>query len=152
MPQLKVPVTGFKISKPFGVKGKFWKTGFHPGVDFPSPTGTPVKAVWGGIISRAHNVADGYGLYIRQECFWKGCSFRVYYAHLSKVLVKPGDEVGIGDVIAESGASGNVVAENPASDGSHLHLEVRLWTPEKGKQEDPAAWVRVEPKFFDEET
>ena len=146
IPQLRIPTTGFKISKPFGTKGKFWKTGFHTGVDFPTPTGTPVKAAWGGIISRAHNAGDGFGLYVRQDCFWRGCSFRVYYAHLYRVFVKPGDEVAIGDLLAESGASGNVVASSPDSDGSHLHMELRVFDDAKKE------WVRTEPKFFDEET
>ena len=48
------------------------------------------------------------------------------YAHLSKVLVKTGDEITRGTVIGEVGTTG-------ASTGPHLHFEIRV----NGKAQDP---------------
>ena len=138
-PQLKKPVEGFAISTSFGRSGGNWKSGFHKGVDYPCPTGTIVKAAWDGVVSWAGDGKDGFGLYIKIEHNWKEVAFRTYYAHLSETKVAPGQEVKIGEPIGLSGHSGNVVASNPASDGSHLHFEMRV-----GKES-------VCPKFYDQE-
>ena len=146
IPQLKLPVNGFEVSCPFGKKGKSWKDGYHGGTDWPCPTGTPIYAALDGVVGWADNADDGFGFYIRVHHFWKGLSLRTYYAHLYRSLVQKGQEVRLGEMIAESGNSGNVVASGPAGDGSHLHFEVRLWDDNMQK------WVKTAPTFFDEIT
>ena len=121
-----LPIKNGKITTPFGKLGKHWSTGKHTGVDFAVPIGTPVLAVADGKITSA-NWGKAYGKQVVQQVE-KGY---VIYAHLNAVRVKPGQFVKSGQIIGESGSTGN-------STGPHLHLELRdkiRWTG--GKAIDP---------------
>jgi murein DD-endopeptidase MepM/ murein hydrolase activator NlpD len=92
---------------------------FHPGVDFGVPVGTRVKSVAEGTVegfgdTDAHPGCNAWGKWvlIRHD---NGLSSM--YAHLSSILVKQGQRVGRGDVIALSGNTG-------VSTGPHLHLTI----------------------------
>ena len=89
------------------------RCGYHTGVDFAVPVGTPVLAVADGKIENA-NWGKSYGHQVVQKVDggW------VIYAHLNKVRIKPGQVVKKGDLVGESGNSGN-------SSGPHLHFEYR---------------------------
>ena len=122
-----LPIKDGVISTPYRKAGKHWSSGFHTGVDFAVPTGTEVLAVADGKIEAA-NWGKAYGTQLVQSV---NGGFAIY-AHLSKALVKPGDSVVRGQVIAKSGNTGN-------STGAHLHFELRnqrRWTG--GKPLDPA--------------
>ena len=83
----------------------------HPGVDVAVPTGTPVHAPAAGVVSLAE--PDLYftgGTLIIDH----GHGLSSILVHLSKLLVKPGDEVKQGQVVAESGMTGRAT-------GPHLH-------------------------------
>jgi murein DD-endopeptidase MepM/ murein hydrolase activator NlpD len=86
---------------------------FHSGVDLAAAYGTPVYAIYEGVVTRASRWG-GYGncVDIRHN---SGYSSR--YAHLSKYAVVNGKNVRKGDIIGFSGSSG-------ISTGPHLHLEV----------------------------
>jgi len=85
----------------------------HTGVDFVVNTGAPVYAPGKGkVVFIGRN--GGYGLEMRID---HGFGYRTRYAHLSKVLVKRGQKVTRGDLIAKSGNSG-------LSTGPHLHYEI----------------------------
>lgn len=86
---------------------------FHSGQDFHAAIGTPVYATGDGIVESAQ-YNDGYGNCIIID---HGFGLKTLYAHLSKLLVKPGQAVKRGENIALSGNSG-------ISDGPHLHYEV----------------------------
>ncbi|WP_158089388.1 M23 family metallopeptidase [Magnetofaba australis] len=89
---------------------------FHGGIDLRAKTGTAVAATADGVVEFSGRDHSGYGvLVILRHDF----GFRTAYAHLSKTLVKKGDFVTRGDVIARSGNSGR-------SSGPHLHYEVRF--------------------------
>ncbi|GHU12062.1 hypothetical protein FACS189449_04910 [Alphaproteobacteria bacterium] len=103
------------ISDPYGprrhpVTGKYHT---HTGVDFRAPYGSPVYAIYDGVVSRA-SYYSGYGLCvdIRHP---DGYSSR--YGHLSKYAVRCGAKVKRGQLIAYVGSSG-------VSTGSHVHLEL----------------------------
>jgi len=87
---------------------------FHNGVDLAVNYGTPIKAFADGVVDY---IGEGpsYGLYtqIRHD---NGVTS--FYAHCSKLLVRKGQTVSMGDVIAQSGDTGNVT-------GPHLHFEMR---------------------------
>ena len=123
---MALPIKNGKISTPFGKVGKHWSTGKHTGVDFAVPIGTPVLAVADGIITTA-NWGKAYGIQVVQRVA-KGY---VIYAHLNAVRVKAPQIVRAGQIIGESGSTGN-------STGPHLHLEYRdnvRWS--NGKPIDP---------------
>jgi murein DD-endopeptidase MepM/ murein hydrolase activator NlpD len=124
------PIKGKTPSTKYKQVGRWWSKGYHTGCDYAVPTGTDVLAVADGEITNA-NWGRSYGVQLVQKL--DGGWF--IYAHLSKALVKPGDKVVAGQVIAKSGNTGN-------STGSHLHVELRTkshWS--SGKDLDPAKLI-----------
>lgn len=85
----------------------------HTGVDYSAMYGTPVYAVYDGIVTRA-SIYSGYGKCVDIQ-HRNGYSSR--YAHLSRFAVRNGSHVKKGQLIAYSGNSG-------VSTGPHLHLEL----------------------------
>jgi murein DD-endopeptidase MepM/ murein hydrolase activator NlpD len=87
----------------------------HTGLDFPAPTGTPVVAARTGVVTVARWLS-GYGntVAIRHKL---GTS--TLYAHLSAILVRPGQRVAVGQPVGRVGATG-------AATGPHLHFELRV--------------------------
>jgi murein DD-endopeptidase MepM/ murein hydrolase activator NlpD len=129
-----LPILNGKITTPYKKKGKMWSKGYHTGIDFAVPKGTDIIAVADGKISNA-NWGKSYGTQIVQKI--AGQDTWVIYAHLSKSLVKAGDEIKKGQHIAESGNTGN-------SSGPHLHFEARnniRWSA--GQDLDPKAILEV---------
>jgi len=122
------PIANGKITTAYKKLGKMWSKGYHTGVDFAVPQGTDIIAVADGKVSNA-NWGKSYGTQIVQKI--EGQDAWVIYAHLSKSLVKAGDEIKKGQHIGESGNTGN-------SSGPHLHFEMRdniRWSA--GKDLDP---------------
>lgn len=89
-------------------------SGIHRAVDISGlPVGTPVRAVYGGTVSRIGYDASGWGRYLRVR---DAAGHEQLYAHLNKDYVSVGQRVAEGATIAQSGNTGN-------STGPHLHLE-----------------------------
>jgi len=86
----------------------------HYGVDVAAPTGTPVRAPAGGIVSLAHDDMYYTGGTLMID---HGHGLTSAFLHLSKVLVKEGQEVRQGDLIGKIGATGRVT-------GPHLDWRV----------------------------
>lgn len=101
---------------------------FHPGLDIPAGTGTPVRSTAYGRV-KAASWAGGYGLTIVIKHRNK---FSTIYAHLSKMLVEPGDVVTKGQVIGLAGSTG-------LSTGPHLHYEIRY----KNKHINPNPYLNL---------
>jgi murein DD-endopeptidase MepM/ murein hydrolase activator NlpD len=89
---------------------------FHKGVDISAPTGTPVHATANGIVVHADATLSGYGRLVILE---HGGSYQTYYAHLSRIFVRVGQEVRRGEELGAVGSTGKVTAP-------HLHYEVRI--------------------------
>ncbi len=87
---------------------------FHFGMDFTAPRGTPVYASGDGSVSRADNIASGYGKHIRIK---HGFGYMSLYAHLYKYNVRRGQRVKRGDLIGFVGSTGR-------SEAPHLHYEI----------------------------
>jgi murein DD-endopeptidase MepM/ murein hydrolase activator NlpD len=83
----------------------------HYGVDIAAPTGTPVKAPVDGVVSLVHNDMFYSGGTVIVD---HGHGLTTSYLHLHRILVKTGQAVKQGEVIAEVGATGRVT-------GPHLH-------------------------------
>ena len=88
----------------------------HEGVDIANDVGTPVYATADGIVDFTGHTGGGYGNLVELN---HGYGFTTAYAHLSTVLVREGQKVKRGDLIARSGRTGLV-------SGPHLHYEVRF--------------------------
>lgn len=86
---------------------------FHYGTDYAVVTGTSIGAFANGTVAEAGE-ASGYGLYVLIDHL---DGYQTLYAHCSSLKVSAGDVVSIGDVIALSGATGEVT-------GPHLHFEL----------------------------
>lgn len=87
---------------------------FHKGIDIGAAQGTNVLAAADGTVVTAGWNSGGYGYYITIN---HGGGIVTLYAHNSKLLVKAGDKVTKGQVIAKVGSTGN-------STGPHIHFEV----------------------------
>ena len=86
----------------------------HPGTDFSLPIGSPVYATGDGVVNFTQKSFGDYGNQIEIN---HGFGYGTKYAHLSKLLVKKGEKVKRGQIIAYSGNTGRSTAP-------HLHYEV----------------------------
>ena len=84
-------------------------------MDLAVPTGTPVCAALGGIVTTA-TYHSSYGYYVMVD---HGNGLSTLYAHSSRLMVKLGQTVEAGTVVSLSGSTGR-------STGPHLHFEVRV--------------------------
>lgn len=131
----------YPLPNPVSVTSRFgWRrhpvTGvrrFHAGVDLGAGQGTPVIAARGGRVTSADQMG-GYGLAIvmqqpngRQDTL---------YAHLSQILVRPGQTIQPGSVIGRVGSTG-------LSTGPHLHYEARQKTNSGWTAYDPGAQLEA---------
>lgn len=120
------------VTYKFGVKDSAYRLGFHPGTDYGSPSGTPVKACQAGSVSWIGDLADGYGKQMKLTLDSGGV---LYYCHLSSASV-PNGRVAQSQVIAISGSTGFVK-------GPHLHIEYRP-TDDVNKPADFELWLKGE--------
>lgn len=88
----------------------------HHGIDFSLPKGSPVYATGDGTISLVRSSFGGYGKQIEID---HGFGYTTKYAHLDEFLVKKGQKVKRGEIIAYSGNTGKSTAP-------HLHYEVQI--------------------------
>lgn len=111
LPTFRWPVRG-KVIAGYGAKtnGKS-----NDGINLAVPEGTPVKAAEDGVVAYSGNELKGYGnlVLIRHSN-----GYVTAYAHASELLVKRGDTIKRGQVIAKSGQSGEVGSPQ-------LHFEIR---------------------------
>jgi murein DD-endopeptidase MepM/ murein hydrolase activator NlpD len=98
----------------------------HEGIDVAAPMGAPIVAPAAGVIKRVAREA-GYGLVLEVN---HGDGIVTKYAHCSRILVKQGQRVSRGELIAAVGNSG-------LSTGPHLHYEIHV----DGKVVDPLTYV-----------
>lgn len=110
------PLETSRISSGFGTRQDPFtgRSAFHSGMDFPAPTGTPVRSAGRGIVTFVGWKGD-YGRVV-EIMHPSGLISR--YPHLSQATVEEGDEVEAHMQIALVGSTGR-------STGPHLHFEVR---------------------------
>ncbi len=114
---IHMPVAGVeRVSSGFGNRTDPFtgRQAFHPGIDFPWPTGTTVMSAGAGKVIFVGQI-NGYGNVIDID---HGGGIVTRYGHLSAFLVSPGATVTTGTPIARVGSTGR-------STGPHLHFEVR---------------------------
>ena len=113
---IKLAVTPIEgtITSRYGANSRIRKS-THTGLDIAATKGTPIKVVAAGIVISA-SYDGSYGNLVKVD---HGNGVETWYAHTSKMYVKVGEQVEVGDVIAAVGSTGN-------STGPHLHLEIRV--------------------------
>ena len=116
------PVSG-RLSSRYGMR---WGA-MHHGIDIAVPTGTAVRAAAAGRVSFA-GWNGGYGNLVVID---HGNSVETRYAHNSRLVVKVGQQVRRGDIIAYSGSTGR-------STGPHVHFEIR----QRGQSVNPLNYLR----------
>jgi murein DD-endopeptidase MepM/ murein hydrolase activator NlpD len=109
-----VPPIRAPIGDRFGPRGNT----FHPGIDYPAPTGAPVRAAGRGRVVFAGWDSGGYGNLVVIE---HPRGVRSMYAHLSHIGARPGQSMVAGSYVGAVGATGFAT-------GPHLHFELRLGT------------------------
>ncbi|ULK98126.1 LysM peptidoglycan-binding domain-containing M23 family metallopeptidase [Bradyrhizobium sp. I71] len=111
LPTFRWPVRG-KVVTSYGAKtnGKA-----NDGINLAVPEGTPVKAAEDGVVAYSGNELKGYGNLVLVR---HSNGYVTAYAHASELLVKRGDTIKRGQVIAKSGQSGEVASPQ-------LHFEIR---------------------------
>jgi murein DD-endopeptidase MepM/ murein hydrolase activator NlpD len=107
------PVDG-TISAGFGWRVNPWPE-FHQGLDLAADYGTPVRAAADGVVQTA-GWDGGFGIKVAVDHL---NGYQTWYAHLSRVAVRPGERVRKGQTIAFVGATGEAT-------GPHLHYQVML--------------------------
>lgn len=131
IPAIK-PMEGYYTMHGFGMRYHpvfhDWRP--HEGLDISNDVGTPVYATGDGMVEAAGRTQAGLGTMIVID---HGYGYTTVYGHLDRVLVRPGERVKRGAMIARSGRTGIVT-------GPHLHYEVRL----KGVLQNPVDY------FFDD--
>lgn len=120
---LTYPVKKVTITQSYGMtsyaKKGAYGGGPHNGIDFGTPTGTPIYAPLGGKVVATGSMYKnsrwyGYGRWIAID---HGNGMVTLYGHLSSQSVKKGDKVATGDKIGSSGNTGY-------STGPHLHFSI----------------------------
>ncbi len=111
IPSFRWPVKG-RIIAGFGPRPNGAQ---NDGINLAVPAGTPIKAADDGVVAYAGNELKGYGnlVLIRHPN-----GFVSAYANASEILVKRGDTIKRGQVIAHAGQTGNVTSPQ-------LHFEIR---------------------------
>lgn len=135
-----LPITPGKISKIYGVPGKYSKE-YHTGIDFvASDKDKYIYSIGYGrvlVVRYSSNPkganAAGWGNYVivRQDD-----GHDVIYAHLLYDVVSPGKYIKPGDAIGMQGSTGN-------STGPHLHLEIRKGNWENKNDINPAEYLGI---------
>jgi murein DD-endopeptidase MepM/ murein hydrolase activator NlpD len=110
-PSFRWPVRGRVVSG-FGTKIGGQQ---NDGINLSVPEGTSIKAAEDGVVAYAGNELKGYGNLVLVR---HSGGFVTAYAHASEVLVKRGDRIKRGQIIARAGQTGNVTAPQ-------LHFEIR---------------------------
>jgi murein DD-endopeptidase MepM/ murein hydrolase activator NlpD len=111
LPSFRWPVRG-RIIAAFGPKPNGLQ---NDGINLAVPEGTPIKAAEDGVVAYAGNELKGYGNLVLVR---HANGFVTAYAHASDILVKRGETVKRGEVIAHAGQTGNVTSPQ-------LHFEIR---------------------------
>lgn len=114
---MPIDVKDYTMSSGYGYRRDpiYGSSKFHAGLDFAASTGTSVFATADGVVADAGRKSN-YGNCIDLS---HGYNYTTRYAHLSAILVKPGQKVKRGELIGRVGSTGK-------STGPHLHYEVRF--------------------------
>ncbi len=125
------PLPGkLEVSSGFGVRRDpfLGRPAMHTGLDLRGEMGEPVHATAGGKVAIA-GWDGGYGNMVEID---HGDGLSTRFGHLSKILVKVGQKIHVGQIVGLLGSTGR-------STGPHLHYETRI----NGEAVDPQKFLRA---------
>jgi len=124
------PITRGWLSSYFGIRTDPFtgRLARHSGIDFAGKFGSDVVAVAAGVVTYSGK-RSGYGNLVEIN---HGNGYSTRYGHGSELLVKVGDTVKKGQVVAKMGTSGR-------STGPHVHFEVLL----NGRAVNPKKYIHA---------
>ena len=124
------PIANSAITSRFGARLDpfLGRLAMHTGVDFRAAAGYPIRTTAAGTVITAE-YTGGYGNMVEVD---HGNGLTTRYAHLSRIVVKPGDIVAKGAIVGRAGSTGR-------STGPHVHYEVRV----DGNAIDPMRYIRA---------
>lgn len=129
------PLDNIFVTDVFGRKRIFLNgESRHEGIDLKAPKGTPVKTLNSGVVLLA---VKNFSLEGNLVIIDHGSSVLSLYLHLSRIYVKTGSQVKVGDIIGLSGATGSVT-------GPHLHCIVIA----NGVKVDPLRFIEITNKYL----
>ena len=122
------PLVGTRVSSNFGTRPHPVKSvvRHHTGIDLAAPYGSQIRAVRDGTVI----FADPYAGYGNLIVIQHSNGMTTHYGHCQTLLVKPGQKVHAGHIIATVGSTG-------ISTGPHLHFEIRI----NGQAKDPETYI-----------
>jgi murein DD-endopeptidase MepM/ murein hydrolase activator NlpD len=120
--RLQWPADGV-VSSGYGIRGER----FHAGIDISGERGRPILAAEAGVVMFSGRGLDGYGKVVMLD---HGNGLVTLYAHNERNVVRPGERVRRGQVIALMGDTGR-------ASGVHVHFEVH----QQGQLVDPLRWL-----------
>jgi murein DD-endopeptidase MepM/ murein hydrolase activator NlpD len=135
---LAAPLKEYRITSRYGSRRDPFngRRAMHAGIDLSAPYAAPIFATAPGTVVAAGRWG-GYGLAIEIQ---HGAGITTRFGHLSRLLVKEGQQVAFGEKIGRVGSSGR-------STGPHLHYEIRY----ESKTKDPLAFIRAGDDVFQDE-
>ena len=119
----QLPIKNYVLTSGYGMR---WGR-LHAGEDFGTPVGTNLVSMSTGTVTFAGQ-ESGYGIMVKIR-YWDGTVS--FYAHMSRVSVSDGETLLPGEVVGQSGNTGE-------STGPHLHLEIH---PDGDQPVNPLPWL-----------
>ncbi len=120
------PLLNGIVTSPFGNRADPFDNSLsdiHHGVDIAANEGTELAALCSGTVTEVGYQEAGYGHYVMVDC---ENGYEYLYAHCFEILVKEGEKISGGQIVALVGNTGR-------STGSHVHIEWRV----NGETTDP---------------
>jgi murein DD-endopeptidase MepM/ murein hydrolase activator NlpD len=126
---MSLPLDSPRVSSGYGMRihPVYGQAKAHEGTDFASPSGTPIRSAAQGIVTFA-GWKQGYGKFVLVKHRGQKATA---YAHLSRIQVRKGQRVAIGDLLGAVGQTGTTT-------GPNLHFEYLV----KGRPQDPQEITR----------
>ena len=132
---LASPIEKYYITSSYGYRKDPYtkRRAFHKGIDLGAAWGSDILETASGQISSVGN----YGSYGKSVFIDHGNGIQTRYAHLSKISVKKGELVDLGDIIGKIGNTGR-------STGKHLHYEIKV----NDKARNPYPFLKIGKNVF----
>lgn len=136
---------------------RLWGLKHHNGIDIVAPWGEPMYAIEDAVVVSVKENPDGYGKYVRiRSTHLQDGAYRCWtYGHCSDILVKEGQKVSEGQLLAKMGNTGFVISGstpfweyNPYA-GTHLHLGLRYLVPDDSGWKYPGDSIKIEVRDYE---